>query len=58
MEGNRRTIVNVATTSRGGSTFVLTISATKLAVMPTIATMAMSERPRTRMKVLASGAAP
>lgn len=52
------TIARVATTSRGGSTFVLTISETKFAVMPTMQIMATSERMRTMRKNLASGAAP
>lgn len=52
------TMTSVPTISRGGSTSVLTISETKLAVRPTMQIMARSERPRTSMKVLARGAAP
>jgi len=51
-------MVSVPTISRGGSTLVLTISATKFAVRPTMHTMANSARTRTSMKVFASGAAP
>ena len=52
------TMTSVPTISFGGSTLEPTISATKFAVMPTIAIMQMSERPRTRTKVFAKGAAP
>lgn len=52
------TIVNVPTTSLGGSTLVLTISEMKFAVSPTMQTIARRERPRTSTKVLAKGAAP
>lgn len=44
--------------SFGGSTFDDTICATKFAVRPMIAIMETKERPRTRTKVFARGAAP
>lgn len=44
--------------SCGGFVFVLMISATKFAVIPTIEIIATREIPRTRMKVFARGAAP
>ena len=57
-EGNGLTMASMATTSFGGSILVLTISETKCAVMPTMQSMAMRERMRTRRKNLARGAAP
>lgn len=59
-EGERvpRTTTSVPTISLGGSTLEPIISATKLAVMPTMAIMQMRDRPRTRTKVFANGAAP
>ena len=52
------TTLSVPTTSWGGAMFEDTISDTKLAVMPTMATMQMSERTRDRTKVALRGAAP
>lgn len=61
-EGERervpRTTTSVPTISLGGSTLEPIISATKLAVMPTMAIIQMRDRPRTRTKVFANGAAP
>lgn len=51
-------MTSVPTISLGGSTFDDMIWATKFAHIPTIAIMDTRERPRTRTKVFARGAAP
>lgn len=53
-----RTTVRVPTISRGGSMLLDVSWETKLAVMPTMATMATRLRPRAMRKVLARGAEP
>ena len=51
-------MLNVPTISLGGEMPLPLISETKFAVMPTIISMEIRERPRTRRKVWLNGKAP